>query len=57
MNYMYLMKKISQEVEIENEDTLKLNKIVKSSDIDFESEKYKEEIKRFSEGNLKDLYC
>lgn len=57
MNYMYLMKKISQEVEIENEDTLKLDKIVKSSDINFESEKYKEEIKRFSEGNLKDLYC
>lgn len=57
MNYMYLMKKISEEVDVENEDILAIKKAVSNSKLDFDSEEYKEQIKKYSEGKAKDLYC
>lgn len=55
MNYMHLMKKISDEVDITNEDTLAIKKIVSEHKLD--KEEYEKEISKYSSGKSKDLYC
>lgn len=55
MNYMHLMKKISDEVDVINKDTLAIKKLVSEHDLD--KEEYEKEINKYSSGKSKDLYC
>jgi len=57
MNYMLLMKKISEEVDVNNEDTLAIKKVVSKHSLDIDKEEYEKKISKYSSGKFKDLYC
>lgn len=57
MNYMLLMKKISEEVDVNNEDILAIKKIVSEHSLDIDKEEYEKKISKYSSGKFKDLYC
>lgn len=57
MNYMLLMKKISEEVDVNNEDTLAIKKVVSKHSLDIDKEECEKKISKYSSGKFKDLYC
>ena len=57
MNYMYLMKKIADSVDVDDEDVKKIKKIVEKSNVDFTNGDYEKEINKYLDLKSKDLYC
>lgn len=57
MNYMYLMKKIADSVDVDDEDVKRIKKIVEKSNVDFTNGDYEKEINKYLDLKSKDLYC
>jgi len=57
MNYMYLMKKIIESTPIINDDILNIKQMLTENNLDVFEEAYEEEIQKYLNGKLKDLYC
>lgn len=53
MNYMLLMKKISEEVDVNNEDTLAIKKVVSKHSLDIDKEEYEKKLVNILLANLK----
>ncbi|MFR0823188.1 MAG: hypothetical protein ACLU84_04065 [Clostridia bacterium] len=57
MNYMYLMKKIAESVNVDNEKVSTIGEAVSKNESIFNKEQYEEQMNKFLNGELKDLYC
>lgn len=57
MNYMYLIKKITESVNVDNEEVSTIRKVASEGNSIFNKEQYEEQINKYQDGKLKDLYC
>ncbi len=57
MNYMYLIKKITESVNVDNEEVSTIRKVASEGNFIFNKEQYEEQINKYQDGKLKDLYC